>query len=267
MTADNSRRRRGKRPSADRITLARREASDGAAWEIVQPRCARNRRDDIAEVEAMIEAAETEIARDELVWLLSECPDFLEAHVHLGLIALEEGDPKLARGHFGRAYELCLRAIEAAGGPRLLMAGRDVTEAIRSPQVTAHAKFVADSPAVKAELGRRQRQIAAEVGDLVTEGRDQGTAVFPDAAVKIFLIASPAERAARRVADLTDVGEAADLEEVRRAIERRDVEDATRSIGPLKKADDAIEVDTTDLTIEQVVDRLAELVAQKRTGE
>ena len=120
MTADNSRRRRGKRPSADRITLARREASDGAAWEIVQPRCARNRRDDIAEVEAMIEAAETEIARDELVWLLSECPDFLEAHVHLGLIALEEGDPKLARGHFGRAYELCLRAIEAAGGPQPL---------------------------------------------------------------------------------------------------------------------------------------------------
>jgi len=68
----------------------------------------------------MVEAGETEIARDELVWLLSECPDFLEAHVHLGLIALEEGDPKLARGHFGRAYELCLRALEAAGGPRPL---------------------------------------------------------------------------------------------------------------------------------------------------
>ena len=119
MTADNSRRRRGKRPSADRITLTRREVSDGAAWEIVQPRCARNRRDDIAEVEAMIEAAETEIARDELVWLLSECPDFLEAHVQLGLIALEEGDSKLARGHFGRAYELCLRALEAAGGGSL----------------------------------------------------------------------------------------------------------------------------------------------------
>ena len=66
----------------------------------------------------MIAAGETEIARDELVWLLSECPDFLEAHVHLGLIALEEGDPKLARGHFGRAYELCLRALdaEARGG-------------------------------------------------------------------------------------------------------------------------------------------------------
>ena len=66
----------------------------------------------------MVAAGETEIARDELVWLLSECPDFLEAHLHLGLLALEDGDPKLARGHFGRAYELGLRAIEAVGSPR-----------------------------------------------------------------------------------------------------------------------------------------------------
>jgi hypothetical protein len=120
MTADNPRHRRGQRPSADRITLARRESAGGTAWEIVQPRCARIRRDDIAEVESMIEAGEGEIARDELVWLLSECPDFLEAHVQLGLIALDEGDARLARGHFGRAYELCLRAIDAAGAPRPL---------------------------------------------------------------------------------------------------------------------------------------------------
>ncbi len=68
----------------------------------------------------MIEAGEGEIARDELVWLLSECPDVLEAHVQLGRIALEEGDAKLARGHFGRAYELCLRVLQAAGSPRPL---------------------------------------------------------------------------------------------------------------------------------------------------
>ena len=104
----------------DVITVVRREDPAGAAWEFVQPRCARQRRDDIEEVEAMVEAGETEIARDELVWLLSECPDFLEAHVHLGLIAMEEEDPKLARGHFGRAYELCLRALETAGNPRPL---------------------------------------------------------------------------------------------------------------------------------------------------
>jgi hypothetical protein len=104
--------------SGDRLRVERRESEGAVAWEIVQPRCARKRRDDIEEVEAMVEAGETEIARDELVWLLSECPDFLEAHMHLGLIALEEEDAKLARGHFGRAYELCLKAMEAAGSPQ-----------------------------------------------------------------------------------------------------------------------------------------------------
>jgi hypothetical protein len=122
MTPPDQPRRR--RDSAARgresIAVVRREAPGGATWEIVQPRCARKRRDDIAEVEAMVEAGETEIAHDELVWLLSECPDFLEAHVQLGLIALEGDDPKLARGHFGRAYELCLKAVEAAGNPRPL---------------------------------------------------------------------------------------------------------------------------------------------------
>jgi len=111
---------RGGKARRDAIVVVRCESPAGVAWEIVQPRCARKRREDIEEVEAMVKAGETEIAREELVWLLSECPDFLEAHVHLGLIALEEDDPKLARGHFGRAYELCLRAIEAAGSPKLL---------------------------------------------------------------------------------------------------------------------------------------------------
>lgn len=68
----------------------------------------------------MVEGGEAAIAREELVWLLTECPDFLEAHVQLGLIALEDDDPKLARGHFGRAYELAIQAIEAAGNPQSL---------------------------------------------------------------------------------------------------------------------------------------------------
>jgi hypothetical protein len=114
-------RRRARGPRGrETITVVRRESPQGPAWEIVQPRCARRRREDIEEVEAMVEAGETDIARDELVWLLSECPDFLEGHVQLGLIALEEDDPKLGRGHFGRAYELGLRAIDAAGGPQPL---------------------------------------------------------------------------------------------------------------------------------------------------
>lgn len=104
----------------DKLQVVSRETPAGPAWEIVQPRCARRRREDLEEVEAMLEAGETDVAKDELVWLLSECPDFLDAHVHLGLLALEDDDPKLARGHFGRAYELVLRAVEAAGTPRLL---------------------------------------------------------------------------------------------------------------------------------------------------
>ena len=102
---------------SEALRVERHDTPAGAAWEFVHPRCARRRREDIAEVEEMVAAGEAEIARDELVWLLSECPDFLEAHVHLGLIALEADDPKLARGHFGRAWELALRALDAAGGP------------------------------------------------------------------------------------------------------------------------------------------------------
>ena len=92
----------------------------GDAWEIVHPRCARRRREDIEEIADMLASGEIDIAKDELVWLLSECPDFLEAHVQLGAIAMESDDLRLARGHFGRAYELSLRALEAAGNPRPL---------------------------------------------------------------------------------------------------------------------------------------------------
>jgi len=100
---------------SEKLRLKEHPSPSGSSWEFVHPRCARKRREDIEEVEAMIEAGEVDVARDELVWLLSECPDFLQGHLHLGLIALEDDDPKLARGHFGRAYELGLRAIESAG--------------------------------------------------------------------------------------------------------------------------------------------------------
>ena len=138
------------------ITVARRDAPGGAAWEIVQPRCARQRHEDIEEVEAMVEGGETDIARDELVWLLSECPDFLDAHVQLGLIALEADDPKLARGHFGRAYELCLRAIEAAGVagplPYALPGNQPFHQAAKG---LAHCLMETGRPRTAAEVGRR----------------------------------------------------------------------------------------------------------------
>ncbi|MFM1904957.1 MAG: hypothetical protein RLZZ440_2857 [Planctomycetota bacterium] len=155
----SSRGPRKKAAARERITLTRRDTADGAAWELVQPRCARRRREDLEEVEAMMAAGEVEIARDELIWLLSECPDFLEAHVSLGLIALEEGDPKLARGHFGRPYELCLRAIDAAGSPRpvphSLAGNRPFFEAAKG---LVHCLL---------ETGRRQ--MAADVGRRLSE--------------------------------------------------------------------------------------------------
>jgi len=117
---DGAGRRPRKGGGMEKLAIARRDLAGGAAWELVHPRCSRKRKEDIEEVEAMVEAGETEIAHDELVWLLSECPNFLEAHVQLGLIALEDDDAKLARGHFGRAYELVIRALEAAGSPQPL---------------------------------------------------------------------------------------------------------------------------------------------------
>ena len=180
------------------------------------------------------------------------------------LAALEAGTDLSDPDALGRVAVGCdLQFVDA--DRRLRLDGRDVTDEIRSQRVTALAKHVANSAAVKAELGRRQRQIADECGALVTEGRDQGTAVFPDASVKVFLTASAAERAARRVADIAARGQQADPDETRRAIERRDAEDAARRVGPMKKAADAVELDTTDLSIEQVVDKLVEIVARKRT--
>ncbi|MBI2824615.1 MAG: hypothetical protein HYX69_08020 [Planctomycetia bacterium] len=102
---------RGRRPA-----LGLRRVGQTNEWELVHPRCAQQRAEDLAEVAAMIEAGETEIARDELRWLLNGCPDCLDAHRLLGELALVEGDVRLARGHFGYAYDLGLAAIPDAKG-------------------------------------------------------------------------------------------------------------------------------------------------------
>lgn len=149
------------KPRGDRLGLTRREQSGGeAVWELTHPRCSRRRKEDLEEVEAMLAAGEAEIARDELVWLLSECPDFLDAHVQLGLIALEDGDPKLARGHFGRAYELVLRAIDAAGVkgplPYALEANRVFFEAAKG---LAHTLVSTGRGSMARDLLRRTTQL------------------------------------------------------------------------------------------------------------
>lgn len=148
-------------------------------------------------------------------------------------------------------------------GQRLFLDGQDVTEAVRTTEVTQVTRYAADNPQVRAHLVALQRALADD-HDVVTEGRDQGTAVFPDAACKIFLTASVEERARRRALDMAARGEQVELERVRQAIEQRDREDATRPVGPLVRAPDAIEVWTDGLSVEEVVEHLAALVEARR---
>lgn len=140
---------------------------------------------------------------------------------------------------------------------------RDVAEKIRDPQVTANARYIAASPKARERLVAIQRNFAQTHERIVTEGRDQGTVAFPDADVKFFLSASLDERAKRRQAELSAKGVKHTIDVVQRAIQQRDHSDETRSVGPLKPAPDAIIVDTTSLTIEQVIEILLEYVKQK----
>ncbi len=141
--------------------------------------------------------------------------------------------------------------------------GQDVTEAIRDSDLTAKVRFAAAAPRVRERLVRMQRAFAARHARIVTEGRDQGTVVFPDANVKFYLTAHVRERARRRKAELDVKGLPADLEQIRQAIEARDRSDENRAVGPLKPAPDAVLIDTTDLSIAQVVERVYQYVEER----
>ncbi|MEN6406224.1 MAG: (d)CMP kinase, partial [Thermoguttaceae bacterium] len=148
-------------------------------------------------------------------------------------------------------------------GDRILLDGEDVTEAVRASDVTAVTRYAADNPQVREHLVGLQRRLAAAEKNVVTEGRDQGTVAFPDAECKIFLTASPEERARRRLRDLQAQGEPVTFEQVLASQERRDRQDAARAVGPLRAAKDAIKVSTDGLTLEQVVDRLEKIVKER----
>jgi len=141
--------------------------------------------------------------------------------------------------------------------------GEDVTELIRLPEVTENARYIASSHILRHKLVEMQRQIAAGRERIVTEGRDQGTVAFPDANVKIFLTADLRQRAMRRLAEMKEKGIGLSIEEVERAIKDRDDSDISRDIGPLVPADDAVIVDTTDLGIDQMVEKLVGIVKEK----
>lgn len=151
----------------------------------------------------------------------------------------------------------------AAGIVRLN--GEDVTVAIRTVAVTKASGPVADSPVVRRYLVELQQKIAAG-RDMVTEGRDQGTIVFPNAICKFFLVADPIERARRRQRDMAARGEALPWEEVLRAQDERDSRDRARDLAPMIPAADAVILDSTHLTLDEVVDRMEEEV-RKRTKD
>jgi cytidylate kinase len=144
-------------------------------------------------------------------------------------------------------------ALDVSLGEHVLLGGRDVTHAIRSPSVSAQASIVAADPAVRVALVARQRELLGS-GDWVAEGRDIGTVVAPDAEVKVFLEASETERAARRAREL-----GADPSEVANEMRIRDARDRDRDHSPLEAAPDAVVVDTSGLTVAEVVARAVAL--------
>jgi len=140
--------------------------------------------------------------------------------------------------------------------PGVFLNGEPVGHLLRGSEATRAASYVAVVPAIREQLVAQQQQIGRERGKLVTEGRDQGTVVFPQAELKFYLDASPQERARRRVAQLRHRGEIVDHQEILNQIVARDHRDASRAVGPLAVPKDAETVDTTSMTQEQVIEHI-----------
>jgi pantoate ligase / CMP/dCMP kinase len=189
----------------------------------------------------------------------------------LGLLFLDTGamyraiawlvlEANLALDDELKIAELVSQAKIVLTGSQVVVNGVDVTEAIRTQEVTSKVSAIAALGVVRVELVKQQQAIGA-MGGIVAEGRDMCTHVFPSAQVKIFLTASAAERARRRQQDLLARGQGdVNLAELERSISERDLTDSTRGISPLKKADDAIEIISDNLSIDEVVDLIVKMV-------
>lgn len=152
--------------------------------------------------------------------------------------------------------------VDSAGGQRILADGEDVTESIRTPEISRLASAISTIPAVRELLVAKQR-LLGQSGCVVMEGRDIGTVVFPDANVKVFLTASLTERARRRLVEMEQKGATGtNLDEVRKDIAERDERDSTRAISPLMPAPGAVIIDSEDMTARQVVDSILDLCSK-----
>lgn len=155
--------------------------------------------------------------------------------------------------------EMTISFRQEVDGQRVLVNHQDVTDEIREANVSQNVSEVSAHSGVREALVRQQQEIAAQ-SDIVMDGRDIGTIVLPNAPVKIFLIASVAERAQRRYEENKAKGMTVELEQIKKEIEERDYKDTTRKVSPLVKAEDAIELDTTGLSIEQVVEKIEQII-------
>lgn len=174
----------------------------------------------------------------------------LAAHKHNILL-----DDEVALTHLAGHLDVQFVATETGAPPHILLEGEEVTDAIRTEKIGNAASKVGALPNVRIALLDRQRAFRQLPG-LVTDGRDMGTVIFPDAGVKIFLLASPEERASRRFNQLKEKGNHGTLSDLINELRERDQRDRERAVAPLKPADDAISIDTDHLTIDQVVERI-----------
>lgn len=180
-----------------------------------------------------------------------------------------DDDPGLARLLPGLSIAFEAAPAGTDRGPRVLLGGEDVSAAIREPPMSLGASAVSARPVVRAGLLELQRRLATAPGNrgAVLEGRDIGTVVFPDADLKMFLTASPEVRARRRFDELAARGDPSTFEQVLADQRKRDRDDAERSLAPLRPAADAIHVDTTSLSLEEVVDRIATEAERRLAAE
>lgn len=181
----------------------------------------------------------------------------------VGLYCLRKGVPCKDDEAVSLLYpEIDIRIEYNDIGQRMILNGEDVSDIIRTPEVSIAASDVSSLASCRAFLMDMQRKFA-ENYNVIMDGRDIGTVVLPDADVKIFLTASPEARAKRRVLDLKEKGIDASFEETLKDIEYRDYQDSHREAAPLRKADDAILVDTSDIDFDRSLDLLCSIIAEK----
>ncbi|MHC4783341.1 MAG: (d)CMP kinase [Planctomycetota bacterium] len=146
---------------------------------------------------------------------------------------------------------------------KIAINGQDATFAIREPQITENVKHIAGQPQLRSRLVELQKKFAAQFDKVVTEGRDQGTVVFPEAQFKFFLVADPTERTRRRHEELRAAGKEMDFDALHEQITQRDASDQNRTVSPLKPAEDAVHIDTTNIDAAGVVNRMLEVINAK----